>query len=306
MNGFPRYSDLPQIPELGLRHSWNELPPDVGTLARLDPASVASAASLISEGITIPLNLALDAFDPPLFSRSRVDHSVTQTTRNDAEDVINGFNPQGSSQLDGLAHVRAREFGYFGGVQSLDDARHTLGMHHWARRGIAGRAVLLDFVAYEQSLGGNPDPFLGTGYDVAALQRVLQAQSVELAEGDVLLLRTGWVDAFLALSPTERTQVNGWNGLRADETMAEYLWDTGIALVGSDNPSVENAPGEPAIGSLHRRLLPALGMPLMELLDLTRLSSACAERNIWEFFFVSVPMNLTGAVSSPANAMAIL
>ncbi|TFC70955.1 cyclase family protein [Cryobacterium sp. TMS1-20-1] len=306
MNSFPRYEDLPLIPELGVRHSWEVLPADAGTLSRIQPQHVTDAAGLVSQGLTIPLNLPIDAFDPPLFGRDRLRHTVVEATRIDAEDVIDAFNPQGSSQIDGLAHVRAREFGYFGGITELDEARQTLGMHHWARRGIAGRAVLLDMSAYAHSQGDDSGPFVGVGYDVEALEAVLQAQSLNLRVGDILLIRTGWTERFLALSTEERQAVAGWNGLRADEAMAEFLWNHGVALVGSDNPAVENGPGDRAIGSLHRRLLPTLGLPLMELLDFERLAQTCADRGEWAFFFVAVPMNLEGAVSSPANAMAIL
>jgi kynurenine formamidase len=120
------------------------------------------------------------------------------------------------------------------------------------------------------------------------------------------LVRTGWAATYLALPATQRPATSSWNGLTAAEDTAAFLWDTGIALVGSDNPAVENAPGSSTIGSLHRRLLPALGMPLMELLDLEELAARCAEQARWDFLFIAVPMHLVGGVSSPANAIAML
>jgi hypothetical protein len=301
-----RYQDLPEIPELGVRHAWGLLPNETGTLAKAGPAEVVAGAQLVSQGLTIPLNLPINAFNPPLFGRATLVHTVVQPTRIDSEDVIDGFNPQASSQLDGLAHVRAREFGYFGGIATLEEARDKIGMHHWATRGIAGRGVLLDMESFDQANGDTAGPFAGKPYVVEDLLTVARGEGVELRAGDILLTRTGWAASFLKLSTEEREAVRGWNGLRADEDMAEFLWNQGISLVGSDNPAVEDAPGDRSVGSLHRRLLPSLGLPLMELLDLERLSVACQERGSWEFFFVSVPMNLEGAVSSPANAMAIL
>lgn len=302
----PRYQDLPEIPELGVRHAWGLLPNEAGTLAKSGKAEVVAGAQLVSQGLTIPLNLAIDAFDPPLFGRATLAHTVVQPTRIDAEDVIDGFNPQASSQLDGLAHVSAREFGYFGGIATLEEARDKIGMHHWAQRGIAGRGVLLDMEAFDQARGDVAGPFAGKPYVVEDVLTVARSQGVELRTGDILLFRTGWAASFLALSTEDRENVRGWNGLRADEEMAAFLWNQGISLVGSDNPAVEDAPGDRSVGSLHRRLIPSLGLPLMELLDLERLSIACQERGSWEFFFVAVPMHLQGAVSSPANAMAIL
>ncbi|KAE8765897.1 cyclase family protein [Georgenia thermotolerans] len=302
----PAYRDLPALGALDIRHSWGLLPPEEGTLSFAGPAEVAAAAGLVTTGETIPLNLPVDAFDPPLFGRKQLDHQVLQTGRNECEDVLSTFNPQASSQLDGLAHVRAREFGYYGGETDLAAARSRLGMHHWARRGISGRGVLLDVERFHRETGRPSEPFEGAGYEPEELQATAEHQEVRLRPGDIVLVRTGWVGRYLALDPEQRTAHTGWNGLAAHAGMAELVWDGRFALVGSDNPAVENGPGDPRLGSLHRRLLPALGVPLMELLELDRLAERCAGLGRWEFFFVSVPLHVQGAVSSTANAMAIL
>ena len=65
------------------------------------------------------------------------------------------------------------------------------------------------------------------------------------------------------------------------------------------------APGDPAVGSLHRRLIPMLGFVVGELLDLGPLASLCAADSRWDFMFVAAPLNLPGGVGSPANAVAI-
>lgn len=296
----PEYSDLPLLGDLGIRHSRGLLPVELGTLSFTSPSDVISAAGLIRLGISIPLNLPVDAFDPPLFDRTPLEHRVVEVGRNEAEDVLGGFNPQASSQLDGLAHVRAREYGYYDGSSALGDARESIGMHHWAQRGIAARGVLLDATTRI------PHPFSGSGLEPDDLRALAEQQGVELRRGDLLLIRTRWAADYLALSPAERGAATAWSGLSASEAMAGFLWDTGIAAVGSDNPAVENAPGSPTIGSLHRRLLPSLGMPMLELLELEHLTAQCSRADRWEFLFVSVPLNVHGAVSSPANAMAIL
>jgi hypothetical protein len=303
----PAFDELPELDGLGIRHAWEVLPPDVGSVSAATPARVREAARRVSAGETIPLNLAVDAFDPPLFGRRQVEHVIVEAGRNELEDVLSELNPQASSQLDGLAHVRAREHGFFGGATSPDVARERSGVHHWARRGIAGRGVLLDVARSRAASGGAADPFLGDAIGPAELADVAAEQGVELRPGDVLLVRTGWAAAYLAASPDERARgAASWNGLHAGEATARMLWDGEVALLGCDNPAVENGPGDRAAGSLHRRVLPALGLALMELLDLERLADRCAELGRWEFLFVSVPLHVVGGVSSPANAMAIL
>lgn len=293
-DGPPDYRDLPTLGGLGIRHARDVLPPGLGTLSFIEPADVAAAAAGVTTGETIPVNYGVDAFS--LFGRAELRHRVVEAGRNELEDVLDAFNPQASSQLDGLAHVRAREFGFFGGGDDADAAREAIGMHHWARRGIAGRGVLLDL--------GVPDPFDGSAITPADLLATAEAQRVELRRGDVVLVRTRWAAAYLE-HPEPRGE-SAWRGLSAGEEMAEFLWDHGVAIIGTDNPAVENSPGSPEVGSLHRRLLPGLGMPMMELLDLERLAAQCREEQRWSFLFVAVPLHVRGAVSSPANAMAVL
>jgi hypothetical protein len=69
--------------------------------------------------------------------------------------------------------------------------------------------------------------------------------------------------------------------------------------------AVEVVPPDPRVGSLHRRLIPCLGFAIGELFDFAALAAACHREQRYEFLFASVPLNLTGAVGSPANAVAI-
>ena len=73
-----------------------------------------------------------------------------------------------------------------------------------------------------------------------------------------------------------------------------------------DNPAVEAVPVDPAAGSLHLRLIPCLGSAIGELFDFAALAAACQRERRYEFLFTSVPLNVAGAVGSPANAVAIL
>jgi kynurenine formamidase len=87
--------------------------------------------------------------------------------------------------------------------------------------------------------------------------------------------------------------------------VARFLWDSGAAAVAADNPTVEVAPGDHRIGSLHRRLIPMLGFAVSELLDLERLADLSAADGRWDFLFVASPLNMPGGIGSPANALAI-
>ena len=309
----PRYDELPELGKLGVRHSWDVSSPPWGTLARQGPAAVLRAARLVRTGEVIPLNLDLDAFDPPLFGRPATAHSIHPDDRNTFEDQLDRFNPQASSQWDGLGHVRAREHGWFGGITDQDEANDRLGMHHWARRGIVGRGVLLDVPAHRRRAGRPYDPFGGEPVTADDLAAMAEDAQLELRAGDVLCLRFGWLAEYRRRASAGgstraelTTAVRTWSGLAGAESTARYLWDNGVAAVAADNPAVERGPGSVADGSLHRRLIPALGFALAELLDLEVLAESCARQGRAEFLFTAAPLPVPRGISSPSNALALL
>ena len=60
------------------------------------------------------------------------------------------------------------------------------------------------------------------------------------------------------------------------------------------------------MGSLHRRVLPLLGLALGEMFDFEALADRCRQLGRWEFLFVAAPLKLPGGIGSPGNAVAIL
>ncbi|MCW3019233.1 MAG: cyclase family protein [Solirubrobacterales bacterium] len=305
----PGYDELPAIDELGLRHAWAVLDANLGTVARATPARIADAARLVLDGTVIGLNLPLTEPRPPLFGREPLRHEIFAADRNTLDDRLDSFYPQGSSQWDGLRHVRAREYGFFGGIdEDFAPGDGRLGIEHWAERGIVGRGVLLDVVAHRKRLGTAYDPLAGEVIEADELLAILDAQTLALRPGDVVCVRTGWIDAYRELDAAgrERTAREGrCSGLSGSEAMARLLWNAGASAVAADNPTLEVSPGDPAVGSLHRRLIPMLGFAVGELLDLGRLASLCRSDGRWDFLFVAVPLHIPGGVGSPANAVAI-
>ncbi len=305
----PAYDELPVIEKLGLPLAWEVLDRDLGTLDRGGAATVRAATELVRDGEVLGLNLPLTEISPPLFGRDPIAQEVFATDRNTLDDRLDSFYPQGSTQWDGLRHVRAREFGFFGGVTDEfgpDDDR--LGIGHWARGGIVGRGLLLDVAGHREREGRAYDPLGSEPIEADELRQVVAAQEVELRPGDVLLIRTGWIGAYRALDQAGRdaqAAAPTISGLAGSDDVARFLWDSGAIAVAADNPTLEVAPGDADVGSLHRRLIPLLGFVVGELLDLDRLASRCAADSRWDFLFTAMPLNLPGGVGSPANAMAI-
>ncbi|WNI19006.1 cyclase family protein [Actinacidiphila sp. ITFR-21] len=312
----PPFDRLPRLPGSGLPHAWDVYGPDdeSGTVNLLDGPTVAAALARPRSGRRIALSLPVTLPDPPLFKRRPVRHEVFPTGRNTWDDRLDGLYLQASSQWDSLRHVRAREDGFYGGWQGDPDQHPTrLGIQNWAS-GIVGRGVLVDIAA---ELADEPgyDPFDRFRIETDHLKAALARQGTELVPGDILCLRTGWMDRYLAMDTDDRTaharlyedvDSRRWAGLSGGEDMSRYLWDSGVSAVVADNPAVEYSPGEPWLGSLHRRLIPCLGFALGELFTLGELAAACRAAGAYDFLFVAVPLNLPGGVGSPANAMAVV
>ena len=313
---FPAYEDLPVIEATGDRHAWGVFGAEdqLGTINRLTPERMARAAGLVHKGKAFNLSLPLDQPNPPVVdSRKSYRHDVFSTNRNSRDDKLDDFYLQASSQLDALRHMRFRELGFYNGLQEEDTDRGALGINLWADHGIVGRGVLLDVPRHMERRGTPLDPSKDTPLEEDLLAEALQAQGVETEEGDILLLRTGWMGYYLGLTAHERERLPhhlgpgglGTPGLKATREMAGFLWDRGFALVAADNPAVEDTPGSPDVGFLHRRLIPLLGMALGELWDLEALAEDCAADGVYECMVVSVPLNLPRGVGSPANAIAL-
>lgn len=301
------YADLPLLSDSGYPHARDVLDPTMGSIGRLGPEHVRAAAGLVDLGESISLNLPIGFIDPPLFGRAACAHRYLQVGHNTYEDVLDDFNPQAGSQWDGLLHVRARQYGFFDGRESLEQATSAPGVEAWAADGIVGRGVLLDHARWAQQTGRSLDPLSGTEIISQDLADCAASQAVELRPGDILCIRTGWLTAYRALNAQDRRELAADSiGLRADEATASFVWDNGLAAICADNPALECIPGDPTVGSLHRRLIPMLGTAIAELLDLDRLARRCAEIDRWVFLFVSAPLPLPGGVSSPSNALAIL
>jgi kynurenine formamidase len=303
------FDALPVFEALGLQHAWDVLDHNLGTLQKTSEQTVREALRSASSGTVVNLNLPITEPDPPLFGRPRVEQTVFTPDRNSLDDRLDSFYPQGSSQWDGLRHVRAREHGFFGGLtEDFPPGGGPLGMEHYAEHGIVGRGVLLDVVAHRARQGRDYDPLSGETIEADDLREIVATQAVELRPGDIICIRTGWIEAHRAAAPETRAQLAETirvSGLAGSEDVARFLWDSHAAAVAADNPTVEVAPGDAAIGSLHRRLIPMLGFAVSELLDLERLAGLCAADDRWDFLFVASPLNMPGGVGSSANALAI-
>ncbi|HZU75549.1 MAG TPA: cyclase family protein [Dehalococcoidia bacterium] len=311
----PSYRELPAVPGKPPHSAWGLFGEDdnVGLFNLITPERTAAGAREVQRGAVFPLNWDLEMPSPPLFGRGALRHTVTGFASG-RDDVYDNFFPQSSSQWDALCHVGHPQHGFYNGLPApvqTGTAEDKLGIHAWARKGIAGRGVLLDVARYRDSQG-DPLP-ANTAYriPVAELEATRKAAGVEIRTGDILLIRTGWMAWYLGASQQERFMLRNMQGLTTpgienSEAMAEYLWDLHVVAAAADCPSLEAWPPEQReFGFLHQTLIGLFGLAIGEMWYLEELAQDCAQDGRYSFFLTSAPLNKQGGVGSPPNALAI-
>ena len=310
----PRFDDLPVQPGQPKNSAWGLYGPDdeTGTVNLLTPERIAAAQRLAHEGKCFPLNWNMELPNPPLFGRETTVHELKHRRSVVHDDVYREFNPQSSSHWDGLTHYGNVVCDcFYGGVsreQVTGKPGTRNGIQVWGRRGIAGRGVLLDYRRWANANGIGYSPGDRHAITAAELQAVAAAQGVAFQEGDILVVRSGWVAWYLTTTEAERVAIatppyTGVGVAQGDDTL-RFLWDTGFAAVCGDAIAWEAFPGTPEDGFMHETILGLWGMPIGEMFDLERLADDCAADGRYEFFFAAAPFNKLGGVASPSNTLA--
>jgi kynurenine formamidase len=318
-DGLPRYDALPRA-ERGGRSGWGLFGSldSVGLLNLQTAERVLAAARLVKKGAVFPLDAAIDAVDPPLAAsrglpRHRVLHQPGPGLTG-LDDVYDNFYPQASSQWDSLAHIAYAPGVFYNGATDddvLSGRRNTI--DHWARRGIAGRAIVLDLDRALNADGQTYSPADGTAFSVSQLEVARAHAGVSYSPGCIVLLRTGFLRWYR--DQPRRTRIALASSLRAPgvehtEEMARYLWDNEIMAVASDTFAVEVWPPDFSsesfpFGFLHRVLIGQFGMALGELWWLDDLAADCERDGVYECLLTSAPLHANGGIGSPPNALAM-
>jgi kynurenine formamidase len=206
------------------------------------------------------------------------------------------------THMDALSHVFAERQMYNGvpvEAVSAQAGATRLGIEKvgW----IVGRAVLLDMVRFYGA-----DRWLTGAVAIGSddLEACAQRQGTEVRDGDILLVRTGWVDWFLAQDvhgPADFAMSDyAQPGISTDATRFVDAHD--ITAIGADNSAIEvlGREGDMFLGG-HVELLVNRGVHLIEHLVLKDM----ADDECYECLFVVAPLPVVGAAGSPVNPIAI-
>ena len=278
-----------------------------GAANRITPQKVLEATRLITDGRIYELGRNYEPGMPVYPGRH---YSLTipgsptggPAGRNNLvyhEELVSAQIGQVGTQFDGLGHIGTRvdgedifyngyrrtEFGTAAGLKKLGVEKAGV---------FVTRGVLIDVAGFK----GVDRLAVGTVISAKDLELALERQSVELSEGDVVLLHTGHG----ALWMVDNDEYNrGAPGIGMEAAL--WLAEKKVVMTGADTWPVEVIPSEdPGLAfPVHQELIARRGIYNLENLDLAEL----AADEVYEFAFVFAPVKFKGATGSPGNPIAI-
>lgn len=280
-----------------------------GALNLLTPEVIRAAAGSIRTGKVYGLGIPIQGQGVPLLDYRGKPMRLTLTDPTDDgmyagmgmkpgsgtnEDVL-VMASHTTSHMDALVHMYSDNQHYNGisreQMSALNGAT-KLGIEKVGV--IAARAVLLDMVAYFDE---GPWVTLGRNIAGADLAGAASRQGVEVRAGDIVLVRTGYLDYYFA-NPNSGEFASA--GIGNDG--ARWLADRDVVGVGCDNAAVECIPFDGNdFMTVHRILLVDYGIYMFEFLNLAELAADRA----YEGLMTVSPLKVTGATGSPINPVFI-
>jgi len=292
----------------------------LGTLNFITPEVTVSAATTVQAGHRVSCSRPLPT-KPALDNPSPVLHHMTGTFVEGHGGDFFAISSHGftTTHIDALCHV-FHEGKLYNGYSAETVTPHgamQLGLHHM-QSGIATRGVLLDIAAVRGVEALEPgEPIFPEDLEAAE-----DAGGFKVQSGDALLIRTGrwrWRELHGPWRLGERAA-----GL--DASCLSWIHQRQVSILGCDGfsdvmPSrIASAPkvgGSSDVGGvdltklglmlpIHSVSIVAMGMPLLDNLELEELAAVCTANNRWAFFFLAAPLVLENGTGSPLNPIAIL
>ncbi len=179
-----------------------------------------------------------------------------------------------------------------------------LGIENMSERCVQGRAVMIDLHAHV----GRQRVHI----DHAHLMDILHKDQVVIEPGDMVCLHTGFAQMLLEMNRQPDGDVLGRSCAvleGRDPQLLQWITDSGLVALISDNYAVEAHPPSPQEGPcaylpLHQHCLFKLGVHLGEIWHLTPLANWLRENHRSRFLLTAPPLRLPGAVGSPATPIA--
>ncbi|QES58247.1 cyclase [Streptomyces venezuelae] len=279
---------------------------DRGSWNRVTAEHVRRATATVRDGTVVPMARPWDTRPGPDNARPALHHMTDLGDVQAPEPSVHkdflaaDYHGKSVTHLDALSHVayRGQLFGGRAAREHVGAAGARFGAVS-ALGALVTRGVLVDLPSV---LGVD---WLEPGRAVHARDVVAaeEALGVAIGEGDAVLLRSGALRRRRELGPWNPDAASaGWH-VDAVPLLAERA----VALLGADGDSdVRPSPVEGLHSPVHALAVTAMGVPLLDNLDLEPLSAACAAAGRYAFLLVVAPLNVPGGTGSPVNPVAVL
>lgn len=265
-----------------------------------------TAAGLVRTGEVVAMGRPWDSVPGP-DNRKPALHQMTELADVTAAEptvhkdfIASDYHGKAQTHLDALCHVAYRGL-LFAGVRArkvFSSQGASYGAVTDLLPGLVGRGVLLDVAR----LRGRD--WLEPGEAVGGPELLVCAdeQGSPLEHGDILLVRTGHL--------ARRRRLGAWD----PEDLSAGLHPSAMrvpnesqasALGGDGDSDVRPSPVHGVHSPIHVLAITAMGLPLIDNLDLEDLAETCARTSRWEFLFVTAPLNIPRGTGSPVNPLAV-
>jgi kynurenine formamidase len=227
---------------------------------------------------------------PTIFARSR--------TSAHTEWVSFAFHGPFVTHLDAPSHVSWDRRLYNGAAAASVSSFHgaTRSAVTALRDGIFTRGVLLDV----PRLRGVDWLEASEGVFPEDLEAAEAAHGFTVGPGDAVLLRTGYQRRVAEVGPIEHLRKPGWHA-----ACTPWFHERQVAVIGSDVACDVGPSGYAGIGiPVHVIALRAMGMPILDELDLERVGDEAERLGRREFLLTAAPLRLQGGTGSPLNPVA--
>jgi kynurenine formamidase len=285
-----------------------------GALNLITPEAVKAAAQRRATGKVYSLAIQLTRESVPAVHDRPAPERYTLTTMADIgrvppifeigegvganEDVLTMPSHIGT-HMDALSHVTSESMLYNGFPADSFTPRGgaaKCGIEHTGS--FAGPAKLLDVAGYVVAHVNPQGLAPGQIIDSAVLEACRASQGTQIDPGDILLVRTGWIEHRNATVGPAQSWMQPGLGLDA----VSFIRDYNLSAVGTDNSAVESIPfDQNRFLCVHIELLQQLGVTMIEHLWLAEL----AADSCYDVLLAVGALLVTGASGSPVNPIAI-
>jgi len=270
-----------------------------GTLNLITDDKRKQALRLVRDGVSVSLAHTVDKDQAPDSPRPLGQQMVLDAGGHAMDLYTIWYHGSVITHIDSLCHY-SFEGKIYNGFERAKIAQGPgcvqNGVEH-QKNGIMTRGVIVDIPRMRNV------PYLEPGTPVYAsdLEAWEKYAGIKIGAGDAVFLRTGrWV---------QRVQKGAWNvaanaaGWHA--SVMPWLKQRDVALLGNDavndvQPSGVEGNGRP----IHQLAIVAMGLPLVDVMDLDAAAETAARLKRWEFLLTAAPVPVLGGTGFPLNPIA--